>query len=109
MAYSVLFLPRDGRARPTRPAFPAARAENRYTECFRSGGREACRRWDRQESEPVIRTRSDAPARAVRAVALRTVAELRADEITDRADALTYYSVLSISPVLIALVSIVGL
>jgi membrane protein len=39
----------------------------------------------------------------------RTVAEFRADEITDRAAALTYYAVLSIFPALIALVSIVGL
>ena len=39
----------------------------------------------------------------------RTVAEFQADEITDRAAALTYYGVLSIFPALIALVSIVGL
>jgi membrane protein len=39
----------------------------------------------------------------------RTIAEFREDELTDRAAALTYYSVLSIFPALIALVSIVGL
>src|SRR5215217_8875644 len=43
------------------------------------------------------------------AVVRRTVAESRADAITDRAAALTYYGVLSIFPALIALVSIVGL
>jgi membrane protein len=44
-----------------------------------------------------------------RQVLRRTVAEFGADEITDRAAALTYYAVLSIFPALIALVSIVGL
>jgi membrane protein len=44
-----------------------------------------------------------------RDVLRRTVAEFQADEITDRAAALTYYGVLSIFPALIALVSIVGL
>ena len=39
----------------------------------------------------------------------RTVTEFKEDNLTDRAAALTYYSVLSIFPALIALVSIVGL
>jgi membrane protein len=39
----------------------------------------------------------------------RAVTEFKEDELTDRAAALTYYSVLSIFPALIALVSIVGL
>ena len=39
----------------------------------------------------------------------RTVAEFKEDALTDSAAALTYYSVLSIFPALIALVSIVGL
>ena len=39
----------------------------------------------------------------------RTVAEFRADNVTDWAAALTYYGVLSIFPLLIALVSVVGL
>jgi membrane protein len=39
----------------------------------------------------------------------RTVAEFRADNVTDWAAALTYYGVLSIFPALIALVSVVGL
>jgi membrane protein len=39
----------------------------------------------------------------------RTVTEFKEDDLTDRAAALTYYSVLSIFPALIALVSIVGL
>jgi len=45
----------------------------------------------------------------LRDVLRRTVAEFRADEITDRAAALTYYGVLSIFPALIAMVSVVGL
>jgi membrane protein len=43
------------------------------------------------------------------AVLKRTVAEFRADNVTDWAAALTYYGVLSIFPALIALVSLVGL
>jgi membrane protein len=39
----------------------------------------------------------------------RTVTEFKEDNLTDRAAALTYYSVLSIFPALIALVSIIGL
>jgi membrane protein len=39
----------------------------------------------------------------------RTVTEFKEDNLTDRAAALTYYSILSIFPALIALVSIVGL
>jgi membrane protein len=38
----------------------------------------------------------------------RTAREFRSDELTDRAAGLTYYSVLSLFPALIALVSIVG-
>ena len=43
------------------------------------------------------------------AVLRRTVAEFRADNVTDWAAALTYYGVLSIFPALIALISVVGL
>jgi membrane protein len=39
----------------------------------------------------------------------RTVREFRADNLTDRAAALTYYSVLAIFPALIVLVSVLGL
>jgi membrane protein len=39
----------------------------------------------------------------------RTVQEFRADELTDRAAALTYYAVLSIFPALLAVVSVLGL
>src|ERR687895_553177 len=39
----------------------------------------------------------------------RTVTEFKEDNLTDRAAALTYYSLLSIFPALVALVSIVGL
>src|SRR3954469_26079023 len=43
------------------------------------------------------------------AVVKRTVKEFKRDELTDKAAALTYYSVLALFPALIALVSIVGL
>jgi len=39
----------------------------------------------------------------------RTVAAVRADDLTDRAAALTYYAVLAIFPALIALISLLGL
>jgi membrane protein len=49
------------------------------------------------------------PGHAVRAAIRRTVAVFREEDLTDRAAALTYYSVLSLFPALIALVSILGL
>jgi membrane protein len=44
-----------------------------------------------------------------RQILKRTVAEFRADNVSDWAAALTYYGVLSIFPALIALISVVGL
>lgn len=44
-----------------------------------------------------------------RGVAKRTIAEFRADDLTDWAAALTYYAVLSIFPALIVLISLLGL
>ena len=41
--------------------------------------------------------------------AKRTLSEFRADQLTDRAAALTYYSVLSIFPAMLVVVSLVGL
>jgi membrane protein len=49
------------------------------------------------------------PAGSWKATLKRTVAEFREDHITDWAAALTYYSVLSIFPALLALVSVLGL
>jgi membrane protein len=51
----------------------------------------------------------DLPRESWIAVLKRTVREFRADNLTDWAAALTYYGVLSIFPMLIALVSILGL
>src|SRR6266576_2481729 len=51
----------------------------------------------------------DIRARGWLSVLKRTVTEFRDDDLTDWAAALTYYTVLSIFPALIALVSIVGL
>src|SRR5215204_3978882 len=56
--------------------------------------------------------RAGAGSRATSATAgvlRRAVSESQADQLTDRAAALTYYGVLSIFPALIALVSVVGL
>ncbi len=52
---------------------------------------------------------SELQARGWWAVLKRTVKEFREDDLTDWAAALTYYTVLSIFPALIALVSILGL
>ena len=52
---------------------------------------------------------TDLDAHAWRAVLKRTVQEFRDDNLTDWAAALTYYSVLSIFPALIVLVSVLGL
>src|SRR3954467_13286554 len=52
---------------------------------------------------------TDIKRRGWGAVLKRTVAEFRADNLTDWAAALTYYAVLAIFPALIALVSIIGL
>jgi membrane protein len=52
---------------------------------------------------------TDLPKRSYVGVLKRTVAEFRDDNLTDWAAALTYYGILSIFPMLIALVSIVGL
>ena len=51
----------------------------------------------------------DLPKRSLVAVLKRTVSEFQADNLTDWAAALTYYAILSIFPMLIALVSLVGL
>jgi len=52
---------------------------------------------------------TDLPRRASLGALRRTVAEFREDNLTDWAAALTYYGLLSIFPMLIALVSVLGL
>src|SRR4051794_28164582 len=52
---------------------------------------------------------SELQARGWGAVLKRTVKEFKDDDLTDWAAALTYYTVLSVFPALIALVSILGL
>src|SRR5919199_3936970 len=58
----------------------------------------------REPDEP-----TDLPARSWFEVLKRTVREFRADNLTDWAAALTYYGILSIFPMLIVLVSLLGL
>jgi membrane protein len=60
-----------------------------------------------QVSDP--RGPTDLPTRSWWRSAKRAVKEFREDNLTDSAAALTYYSVLSLFPALVALVSIVGL
>jgi YihY family inner membrane protein len=52
---------------------------------------------------------TDLPARGWLAALRRTVAEVRTDNLTDWAAALTYYGVLSLFPALLVLVSLIGL
>jgi membrane protein len=52
---------------------------------------------------------TDLPKESWMAVLKRTIREFKADNLTDWAAALTYYGVLSIFPMLIAIVSILGL
>jgi membrane protein len=54
-------------------------------------------------------TPTDLSARSWKAVLTRTVREFRDDNLTDWAAALTYYGILSIFPMLIVLVSVLGL
>lgn len=52
---------------------------------------------------------ADAPATSWRGTLKRTVAEFKSDELTAWAAALTYYSVLSIFPAILVVVSLIGL
>lgn len=52
---------------------------------------------------------ADAPATSWRGALKRTVAEFKSDELTAWAAALTYYSVLSIFPAILVVVSLIGL
>ncbi|MEU6486763.1 YihY/virulence factor BrkB family protein [Streptomyces sp. NPDC046887] len=52
---------------------------------------------------------TELPKRSWGALLKRTFAEFQDDELTDKAAALTYYSVLSLFPALLAMVSILGL
>jgi membrane protein len=52
---------------------------------------------------------TDLPKRSWRAVLKRTVKEFQEDNLTDWAAALTYYGVMSLFPMLIALVAVLGL
>lgn len=54
-------------------------------------------------------TPADLPARSWRGTLRRTVRSFQADDITDRAAALTYYALLALFPALIVLVALLGL
>ncbi|MEU2611110.1 YihY/virulence factor BrkB family protein [Micromonospora sp. NPDC007271] len=69
-----------------------------------SGGRDGAGR-----TGPAPESPSQLPGVGWKAALKRTVREFQADNLTDRAAALTYYGVLSIFPGLLALISVVGL
>src|SRR3978361_1174408 len=52
---------------------------------------------------------SDLPARSWKAILKRTVKEFQEDNMTDWAAALTYYGVMSLFPMLLVLVALLGL
>src|SRR5438046_3079419 len=52
---------------------------------------------------------ADIEARSWWAIIKRTVTEFRDDDLTDSAAALTYYGIMSLFPMLIALVAVLGL
>ncbi|MFE6824975.1 YihY/virulence factor BrkB family protein [Streptomyces sp. NPDC057690] len=52
---------------------------------------------------------TDLPKRSWKAVLKGTLKEFKKDELTDRAAALTYYSILALFPALLALVSLLGI
>lgn len=62
----------------------------------------------REESHPPERP-SSLSGPAAGGLLKRTLREFKADELTDRAAALTYYGVLSVFPMIIVLVSVLGL
>ena len=66
-------------------------------------------RHGRSHDRTAAKSPTDLGARSWKSVLRRTVTEFKEDELTDRAAALTYYSVLSIFPALLLLVSILGI
>src|SRR3954452_14123931 len=52
---------------------------------------------------------TDLPARSWKQILKRTVKEFQADNLTDWAAALTYYGVMSLFPMLVALVAVLGI
>ncbi|WP_342342111.1 YihY/virulence factor BrkB family protein [Streptomyces prasinopilosus] len=63
---------------------------------------------DEQVEERAPDSPTDLPKRSWAAVLKGTVKEFQKDELTDRAAALTYYSILALFPALLALVSLLG-
>jgi membrane protein len=61
------------------------------------------------DSQQIPNRPSDLPSSAVPGVIKRTAREFKADNLTDLAAALTYYGVLAIFPMIIVLVSVLGL
>ncbi|MDT0343478.1 YihY/virulence factor BrkB family protein [Streptomyces litchfieldiae] len=61
------------------------------------------------DGQPPARTPTELPARSWGRVLIRTAKEFRADELIDRAAALTYYGILAVFPGLLTVVSILGL
>ncbi|WP_367326413.1 YihY/virulence factor BrkB family protein [Streptomyces sp. HUAS ZL42] len=63
---------------------------------------------DEQVEQQAPDTPTDLPKRSWGAVLKGTLKEFKKDELTDRAAALTYYSILALFPALLALISLLG-
>ncbi|MFD0008302.1 YihY/virulence factor BrkB family protein [Streptomyces sp. NPDC127178] len=63
---------------------------------------------DEQVEQRAPDTPTDLPKRSWMAVLKGTLKEFKKDELTDRAAALTYYSILALFPALLALISLLG-
>ncbi|WP_328426229.1 YihY/virulence factor BrkB family protein [Streptomyces sp. NBC_00443] len=63
---------------------------------------------DEQVEQRAPDTPTDLPKRSWAAVLKGTLKEFKKDELTDRAAALTYYSILALFPALLALISLLG-
>src|ERR1700730_11153456 len=61
------------------------------------------------QSDRVPRTLTDMPRAGWLAILKRSVREVKHDDVTDRAAALTYFGVLALFPAMLVLVSILGL
>ncbi len=62
-----------------------------------------------RRAPPDLSTRRREPKQAISATLKRTFTEFRADNLTDWAAALTYYAMLSLFPMLIVLIALLGL
>jgi membrane protein len=102
----------DPPARPPESETPddqAAREAREMREAAQESGAAAPEVEAQVDEESAPDTPTDLPRRSWPRTLIRTVGETRRDNLTDLAAGLTYYAILSIFPMLLAVVSILGL